>query len=447
VKKILKKIKEKFGDNEHFLEVLKGGIFSFGAKIVTLIIGLASTWIITKFYGAEILGILTLMNSIIGVMLVFSIAGLGTSLLRFIPEHIQKYSKYSAYLVYKKSIRVVVVFSFTISFLVYFFRDFIAINIFHKPELVWLFPVIAGLIIIMSVVGISTAVVQAHKNIKILIAITIIRSALFFIFLVVFTYFSYGERNPIYIQAFTEVILFFAILLIVYILFIKNMKIDDYQKVSNKMLLSVSLPMFVTGALNSVIMQTDIIMLGIIENSSQVGLYAMAMKLGMLSSFFLTAVNTLAAPKFSELYHSQRYDDLKIVAQSSSGVLFWTVLPLTICFIVFGKNILGFFGEEFVDAYWALVFLLIGQFINAFSGSVGYFLNMTGYQKIYNYVMLFSALLNIMLNVVLIPKFGITGAAFASMVSFISWNLIANIIIKNKYGFYIAYMPLFKKTS
>lgn len=441
---MIEKIKSRFIQNKHFLEVLKGGIFSFGAKMLTLILGFASTWIITNYYGSEILGILTLMNSILGIILIFSIAGLGTSLLRFIPEHIQKFSKYSAFLIYKRSLFIVSTLSIIIGLLIYYFHDYIAITLFKKPEVTWLFSLIALLIFIQSMNGMNITVIRALKNIKMLTLTTVIKSLLFFTLLAVLTHLQYKKHNPIYIEVAIDIIVFFVAFAIVYFTFIKNTNKAEYEKVSTKTILTVSFPMFITGALNSIITQTDVIMLGNMLDSSQVGLYAMAMKLGMLSSFFLTAINTLAAPKFAELYHSQKFDDLKIVAQNSSKILFWVTLPLTLFFIVFGKYILGLFGEEFILSYSALVFLLIGQFVNAISGSVGNFLNMTGYQRLFNYIILFSAILNIILNLILIPKFGISGAAFASMISFISWNLISSIIVRRKFQFYIGYLPLLK---
>ncbi len=61
--------------NKHFYEVFKGGILSFGVSIATLIMGFGSTWIISRYYGADILGYLSLLNSFLAIVIIFTVPG------------------------------------------------------------------------------------------------------------------------------------------------------------------------------------------------------------------------------------------------------------------------------------------------------------------------------------------------------------------------------------
>ena len=92
---------------------------------------------------------------------------------------------------------------------------------------------------------------------------------------------------------------------------------------------------------------------------------------------------------------------------------------------------MGLFGEEFKTGTLALMFLTTGQFVNAASGSVALILGMTGKEKFASYVILIATIINFMLNFVLIPKLGINGAAVASMVGLMFWNIIFLIYIYN----------------
>ena len=85
------------------------------------------------------------------------------------------------------------------------------------------------------------------------------------------------------------------------------------------------------------------------------------------------------------------------------------------------------FGGPYVQAYSALCILVIGQLINAVMGSVGLFLSMTGHEKETLRALAISAILNVVLNALLIPKFGIIGAASATAVSVVLWNVILGI--------------------
>jgi O-antigen/teichoic acid export membrane protein len=88
----------------------------------------------------------------------------------------------------------------------------------------------------------------------------------------------------------------------------------------------------------------------------------------------------------------------------------------------------------------------MGYFVSAISGSVGFILQMTGKQNVFQVILLSAAVINIALNIVLVPIYGISGASFATMTSMIFWNLTAVIYIRLNYGFTSLYFPLiFKK--
>ena len=115
--------------------------------------------------------------------------------------------------------------------------------------------------------------------------------------------------------------------------------------------------------------QTGVLLLGIFRTETEVGYYAIAVKLATLTAFILQAVNSMAGPKFSELYHARKMDELFYVARKSSKLIFGTTIPVLIILFAFGKIVLSLlFGQEFQVAYVALTFLVAGQFVNSISG-------------------------------------------------------------------------------
>ncbi|MCK5536143.1 MAG: polysaccharide biosynthesis C-terminal domain-containing protein, partial [Bacteroidales bacterium] len=132
-------------------------------------------------------------------------------------------------------------------------------------------------------------------------------------------------------------------------------------------------------------------------------------------------------------------------AQQSTKLIFWISSPLLIIFLLFPSLILGFFGEEFIIGSMALIVLVCGQFINSIVGPVGQIMNMTGYQKVLQYTAIISATMNIMLNYILIPEYGITGAAVATAFSGILWNIMCVIYIYKKLNIKSIYLPFLGK--
>ena len=108
-----------------------------------------------------------------------------------------------------------------------------------------------------------------------------------------------------------------------------------------------------------------------------------------------------------------------------------SICVLSILFF-FSEEILNLFGEGYVVAKNALIFLLAAQFFNSLSGPGAIYLNMTGRQKTLNKILITGLAINIALNFYLIPTHGINGAATATLISLIIWNSITTLLIFSK---------------
>ena len=102
--------------------------------------------------------------------------------------------------------------------------------------------------------------------------------------------------------------------------------------------------------------------------------------------------------------------------------------------MLLGEPILKIFGEEFTPGRTALNILILGPIFTSFTGAVGLVLNMTGNQNYTAFAVGSSAVLNIIMNSVLIPIWGINGAATATTTSLIIINTMKIIFVKQKLG-------------
>jgi O-antigen/teichoic acid export membrane protein len=118
----------------------------------------------------------------------------------------------------------------------------------------------------------------------------------------------------------------------------------------------------------------------------------------------------------------------------AAQIIFVITTIVTFIFVILGKSLLGIFGTEFVSGYLPLVVLLCGQTINALTGSVGFILVMTGHQKVASRIVGISAMANILLNALAIPKYGLLGAAAATAFAISAKNLsfLYYVIVKLK---------------
>ncbi|HCP41133.1 MAG TPA: hypothetical protein DIT65_04995, partial [Cryomorphaceae bacterium] len=198
-------------------------------------------------------------------------------------------------------------------------------------------------------------------------------------------------------------------------------------------LYSLGTPMLISSSLFLVISWSDTLILGYYLPEDSVGIYRIVFKIATLITFAQFALNTVVAPMVSAM--STQRDRLHELAHKVAQLNLITAGPIFIGIISFGPFLIQLFGvEEASAAHLWLVLLAVGQLTNAFAGPVLNILNMTGYEKSARNTMLIVAVLNIVFNLLLIPLYGPLGAAVATTVTMISWNIWAAYLVYKYHG-------------
>jgi O-antigen/teichoic acid export membrane protein len=178
-----------------------------------------------------------------------------------------------------------------------------------------------------------------------------------------------------------------------------------------------SIPFFLNKELNALNAQVDTLLLGAMTGADSVALYVAALRGTQLIGVLLNSVNVALAPNIAHLFVEKDKTQLQRILTQSARFALAGALPLTLLLIVFGKSFLDIFGSEFTGAYTALVILSVGQLINVVTGPTGVLLMMTNYERVATASLTLGVVLDIGLNIVLIPRWGIEGAAVAKLVS------------------------------
>lgn len=440
--KICQLYKDVVGSNQHFKEIVHGAGLNFSARIVGTLAGLGISVIIARYYGGEMVGIVAIINAILVVSTVFGLIGTDVAVLRLVPEFIKKYSSRSVILLHRKMTALVITLSLIISLSLWQSSVKIDQLLFRDENNVFFVVLAACFVMVRALSTLNIETIRSLQKMKIYAVMQAFPNIFTFVLLSILTLFFYQKYNPLY-AFFANLILTSLVLFVLVTAIILRLKTrsDIDHDVSIKHITSLSFPMFLTSSTLMVIYQSDTLMLGFFRNESEVGIYSIALKLSLLTVFILNSINSLAAPKFAQLYYSGEIEQLKTIAQKSTRLAFWASLPLILAYVFFGYILLSFFGEEFETGYIALLLLTTGQLINVASGAVGLFLDMTGHEKVFRNIVVSTGLLNIILNLILIPAYHINGAAMASMVSIMTWNILAGIYIKKTFGFSICYQP------
>lgn len=198
--------------------------------------------------------------------------------------------------------------------------------------------------------------------------------------------------------------------------------------------IKVSSVLLVVGILHIVLHRTDILMLGALIGADRTGPYQAATILSEIVLVGVTALNMIVGPAISELHATKRWQTMRGMATSQVRVVSSLAMITSLALIVAGEELLGLFGPDFGVAYNALVVLVVGHTLNALMGSVGLLLAMTGYETRVVAVMGIAALLNVLLNAALIPRFGMLGGAAATAITAAVWNVLLAMEVKRRLG-------------
>jgi O-antigen/teichoic acid export membrane protein len=211
-----------------------------------------------------------------------------------------------------------------------------------------------------------------------------------------------------------------------------------------KEFIGTSFSMMITVISSSLITALPVFFLDYYSNQSNVGIYSVSLKFASLISLILVVMNTMAAPKFAELFWAKKNDELQKLLTQSAKIMFWVSLLMSIFLILSGKWLLNLFGEEFISGYMALVILTISQFVNAATGAVSLFLNMSGNQKIVRNTNLTAIIILIIALFLMSKNINITNIALLTAIVAASSNLYLTISLKIKLNIATFYLPFYK---
>jgi O-antigen/teichoic acid export membrane protein len=166
----------------------------------------------------------------------------------------------------------------------------------------------------------------------------------------------------------------------------------------------------------------DTLLLGAFANDD-IGVYTVATRLVTVAIFVLAPINAAFGPYIAYLYHQDALPEVRRVYKAATGWVVRLSLPAFVALLVFPSALLPLFGPGFAEGATVTVVLAVGQLVNAATGPCGTLLNMSGRVSLNMFDNIGALVLNIGLNLWLIPAHGIVGAAIAWSASLIAVNL------------------------
>lgn len=207
-------------------------------------------------------------------------------------------------------------------------------------------------------------------------------------------------------------------------------------------LLAYSAPLMVAAVMERVFSDIDTFLLGYFTSTSDVGIYGAVYSLSILMIVVLKSLGFIYMPSISEFHTEGRREEIASTYTAATTLIFLATLPVFLAMILFPEQVIGYsFGLDYMPGSDALVVLALGFGVHVAMGPNLETLSAIGETR---YVMksnVVAALMNVVLNLLLIPSYSYLGAAAATTASYALMNLMYSWRVYKTTGIYPKLSP------
>ena len=410
--------------NEKYNHILTG----FGSNIIGNMLMFGTTIYLTRTYPTEIYGEFRFIFSFIALFVIILLLGRDNSIIYFSQSESDNKNKI---------IKEEVFFGFFIlllgTFILFIFSDYIINSFFKKNITLEYFQLSLIMIPLWGGVNLALAGLKSKGLINYTFILSnFIQRAIRLPFLILLTIFSISYYSLAFAMILSQIILIY--LAIQKLPFLLNLKDINFRNFFKRFIYSIQL------GFNAIIVilltKIDVMMVGKYTDNTQVAIYDICVMLSFVIMLPFVALIKSSEPFMKALTTVKEVQDkykknLKLSIELSLGILLF--------FIIASKDILYIFGEIYISGSDALIILSISYMLLIILGTPIEVLNMNGFAKASTIILLLSIIINIGLNIYLIPIYGIIGASIATGISLLFSKVIGLFLIKSKFNINFIY--------
>lgn len=395
--------------------------WSFVSLVTSSVAHLALRIVLGKDLGPSGLGIYTLVFTIYMLGMQFSGFGIGAALIKYVAEFHDDAEKIKEYV--SSGLLCSIIFGSLMSTLLYLSSSMISVNLFHLPEMIGLLKLTAFCFPFIAIQKISIGTLNGLRRLKIYALINIVMSISILVSSVVLvSMLNMGVQGAVI--GLVVPTIFVGLLSLVSIKGHYNISLFAINNIF-KDLLSFGFYVVLANSIDLISTQIDSLMIGYFLNETEVGFYAVAVIFMSGITLIPKSIQTVTTPAIARHYKIKDFESISFLLKRTMFKTFIITISIALILALFGKTLIGLiFTEDFIPAYIPMLILLIGYSIYASSSAVGGCLSSIGKVQILFKISIICAGLNTVLNFILIPRWGIIGAASATSISLVFTTLI-----------------------
>jgi O-antigen/teichoic acid export membrane protein len=410
--------------NREIVTAAKGGGIDFAGQVITLALRFVFGAILARYLGAEQFGLYTLGFTIVTIVGTLSALGLVNATRRFAPVAIRQRDQTELWGIIQVSAGLPGLISLSLATLTFILAEPIALYFFGEPKLTPIIRVLSLTIPLEVISDSLAAVIQSYKKLQYNVyARDITFNGLKLVLSLAALMLGLGMMGVLYIHVVVVLIVLAMLLFFVNGLFPLRRPFQQANRDPGK-LLRHSLPVYGASLVNRFSGTFETLVLGFLGLTAGVGIYNIALRLSSLGNMFYGSLNNISEPIVADLYSRGEHEQLKRYYQI---VTKWAVmfnLPIFLTIVLFTGPLLSVFGSEFVSGTTGTIILALAALLNAATGNTGVIINMTGNSRLSFFNSLAYLGSTLILDFILIPRWGVLGAAIAGGGTIVILNII-----------------------
>jgi O-antigen/teichoic acid export membrane protein len=428
--------------NSEYNELLRGSSSALFMRITGYILGYVLTFFIAKKFGATVLGNYIFAVLICNFLSLFSSFGIDTAVLAHISSHAGQGKNRLTRSLVIRAYTISLISGIIFTMLIYVLSGQFSILV-KNAEIAFYLRILAFSVIPLGLIKINAQILRSKNNIPGFVFYNDIVIYLFtIVLLLMLVLFSGATDFPVPVSYSVGMIL--SLLLSLYSInkYLTGDSVKHEEKVSYSSLIRYSFPVLISDILRFIKIWTGAFLLGVFLGQKEVGIFSISLKLAGVAGIFTYAISSAVMPKFGEYFGKNDFHSIQRLLNFSGKLIFWVSFPVIIVIIIFSFPVLNLLGKDFHLGFPALLILSAAQVIEVISGTANYLLQMVYKQKIYFIIISISTIFLVILSFILIPLWGINGAALAySLGMFLQVSLLL-IYIRKYLNLSAGYFPI-----
>jgi O-antigen/teichoic acid export membrane protein len=368
--------------------------------------------IITKSLGTYYYGIWAQINISISLISSLALMGLSMGLIRFLSSETKKE-------IIKEAIYSILFFvtisGLLASFLLYILAEPLAILGFKDMEAAYFIKAGSLLILANVIEPVCLYYFRVFRQIKKFSYFTLIEALGKLVFILVLLNMGYGLISVIIATLFVQS----AIVLITFLTIVSQIGFVIPRFTHIREYLQFSLPLTPNTLVRWVTESSDRYLVTYFLGLSNVGIYSAAYSLGTLIQLFVSPLQLILFPELSKLYDEDKINEVEIYMSHSLRYFLLVAVPAVFGLSALAKPLLIIFTTKDFLSGWFVIPVI--AFSSLLAGIVQIFTNtllILKKTKVPTYINFTAAVLNLLINFLLIPSIGISGAAFSTLLSY-----------------------------